>query len=491
MSADDSGLPLSFAQEQLWFLDQLRSGASTEYLMCEAFRIRGPLDTRVLEAAFTEISARHEVLRTRYGTATGAGAQFVDEPGPVRLARVDLTGTAPADREARVRELHAAELRTPIDLRDRAPWRLTLVRFAEEDAALLVTVHHIAFDGWSWGVLARELHELCTAFAAGRPSQLEPVPVQYADFAQWQRDTWAAAPERAGRRRGYWRERLAGLEPLELPADRRRPAQWDPAGDSVAFTVPAELAGRLAVVGRDAGATPFMVHLAAFQLLLARWSGRTDVAVGVSVSDRNEVELEPLVGLFLNTVVMRTDLSGRCSFLDLLARVRETTLDAYEHQDVPFGWVVADLAPERDPSRNPVFQVGFALHNAERRPLRLPGLDVAKVEPATDHSAFDLSLHLSELPDGSMAARLIFPTALFDRARIERMAASLLRLLTSIAEHPDLPAHALETVPVTELAAFERWNRTGTERPRQSLAELFFAQALATPEAVAWCPASG
>ncbi|MER5584482.1 amino acid adenylation domain-containing protein [Streptomyces asoensis] len=485
MSADDSGLPLSYAQEQLWFLDQLRSGASTEYLMCEAFRIRGPLDTQVLEAAFTEISARHEVLRTRYGTGRGAGAQFVAEPGPVRLVRVDLTGTAPADREARVRELHAAELRTPIDLRTAAPWRLTLVRFAEEDAALLVTVHHIAFDGWSWGVLARELHELCTAFAAGRPSPLDPVPVQYADFAQWQRDTWAAAPARAEQRRGYWRERLAGLEPLELPADRRRPTHWDAAGDSVAFTVPRELAGRLAVLGRDAGATPFMVHLAAFQLLLARWSGRTDVAVGVSVSDRDEVELEPLVGLFLNTVVLRSDLSGHGSFLDLLARVRETTLDAYEHQDVPFGWVVADLAPERDPSRNPVFQVGFALHNAERRPLRLPGLDVAKVEPATDHSAFDLSLHLSELQDGSIAARLIFPTALFDRARIERMAASLLRLLTGIAEHPDAPADALETVPAEQLASFERWNRTETERPRQSLAELFFAQALATPDAVA------
>ncbi|AYN43151.1 amino acid adenylation domain-containing protein [Streptomyces dangxiongensis] len=485
MTTGDSGHPLSFAQEQLWFLDQLRSGASTEYLMCEAFRIRGPLDTQVLEAAFTEISARHEILRTRYGTAGGAGAQFVDEPGPVRLARVDLTGAAPADREPHLRELHAAELRTPIDLREQAPWRLTLVRFAEDEAVLLVTVHHIAFDGWSWGVLARELHELCTAFAAGRPSPLEPVPVQYADFAQWQRDTWAATPGRAGQRRGYWRERLAGLEPLELPADRRRPAHWDPAGDSVPFTVPAGLAQRLAVLGRDAGATPFMVHLAAFQLLLARWSGRTDVAVGVSVSDRNEVELEPLIGMFLNTVVLRTDLSGRRSFLDLLALVRETTLDAYEHQDVPFGWVVADLAPERDPSRNPVFQVGFALHNAERRPLRLPGLDVAKVESATEHSAFDLSLHLSELPDGSMAAQLIFPTALFDRARVERMAASLLRLLTSIAEHPDTAVHALETVPDAERAAFARWNRTETQRPRQSLAELFFAQALATPDAVA------
>ncbi|MFI0228034.1 amino acid adenylation domain-containing protein [Streptomyces sp. NPDC017086] len=485
MPAGDSGHPLSFAQEQLWFLDQLRSGAATEYLMCEVFRIRGPLDPRLLEAAFTEIAARHEVLRTRYGTADGAGAQFVDEPGPVPLVRVDLTGTAPADREARLRELHAAELRTPVDLREHAPWRLTLVRFAEEDAALLVTVHHIAFDGWSWGVLARELHDLCTAFAAGRPSPLEPVPVQYADFAQWQRDTRAAAPERAERRRGYWRERLAGLEPLELPADRRRPAHWDPAGDSVAFTVPAPLARRLAALGRDAGATPFMVHLAAFQLLLARWSGRTDVAVGVSVSDRTEAELEPLIGLFLNTVVLRTDLSGRPSFPGLLARVRETTVDAYEHQDVPFGSVVADLAPERDPSRNPVFQVGFALHNAERRPLRLPGLDVAKVETATEHAAFDLSLHLSERTDGSLAARLIYPTALFDRARIERMAASLLRLLTDIAERPDTAAHALETVPDTELAAFRRWNRTETERPRRSLAELFFAQALATPDAVA------
>ncbi|MFQ6144310.1 amino acid adenylation domain-containing protein [Streptomyces seoulensis] len=485
MPADDSGHPLSYAQEQLWFLDQLRSGASTEYLMCEAFRVRGPLDPAVLEAAFTEIAARHEVLRTRYGTAGGAGAQFVDEPGPVPLARVDLTGTDPADREARVRALHAAELRTPIDLRTRAPWRLTLARFADDDAALLVTVHHIAFDGWSWGILARELHELCAAFADGRPSPLEPVAVQYADFAQWQRDTWAAAPARAEQRRGYWRERLAGLEPLELPADRRRPARWDPAGDSVAFTVPADLAGRLAVLGRDAGATPFMVHLAAFQLLLARWSGQADVAVGVSVSDRTEVELEPLIGLFLNTVVLRSDLSGHGSFLDLLARVRSTTLDAYEHQDVPFGWVVADLAPERDPSRNPVFQVGFALHNAERRPLRLPGLDVAKVEPGTDHSAFDLSLHLSEAADGSLAARLIYPTALFDRARIERMAASLLRLLTSIAAHPDTPAHTLETVPATDLAAFERWNRTAAERPAHSLAELFFAQARATPEAVA------
>ncbi|MGV9263363.1 amino acid adenylation domain-containing protein [Kitasatospora sp. NPDC003701] len=485
MPTGDSGHPLSFAQEQLWFLDQLRSGASTEYLMCEAFRIRGPLDLPVLEAAFTEIAARHEVLRSRYGTEGGTGVQYIDEPGPVPLARVDLTGSAEADREARLRELHAAELRTPIDLRTRAPWRLTLARLAEEEAVLLVTVHHIAFDGWSWGLLARELHELCEAFAAGRPSPLEPVPVQYADFAQWQRDTWAATPERAEQRRGYWRERLAGLEPLELPTDRRRPARWDPAGDSVPFTVPAELAQRLAALGREGGATTFMVHLAAFQLLLARWSGRSDVAVGVSVSDRNEVALEPLIGMFLNTVVLRTDLSGRGSFLDLLARVRETTLDAYEHQDVPFGWVVADLAPERDLSRNPVFQVGFALHNAERRPLRLPGLDVAKVEAATEHSAFDLSLHLSELPDGSLAARLIYPTALFDRARIERMAASLLRLLAGIAERPTTPAYALETVPDAELAAFARWNRTETERPRQSLAQLFFAQALATPDAVA------
>ncbi|MFJ6215457.1 amino acid adenylation domain-containing protein [Streptomyces sp. NPDC092296] len=485
MPTGDSGYPLSFAQEQLWFVEQLRSGGSTEYLMSEAYRVRGPLDREALSAALTEIAARHEVLRTRYGTVDGAGVQIIDDPAPVDLTLVDLTGVPAAEREPRLRELRAAESRTPVDLRGQGPWRLTLVRLGHQDAALLVTVHHIAFDGWSWGILARELHDLYGALASGAPSSLEPVPLQYLDFSQWQRESWDAAAETMERRRGFWRERLAGLEPLELPTDRRRPARWEAAGDSVAFTVPAGLAGRLAAVGQRRAATPFMVYLAAFQLLLARYSGQRDVAVGVSVAGRDEAELEQLIGMFLNTVVLRTDLSGDPAFLDLLARVRETTLDAYEHQDVPFERVVADLSPERDLSRNPVFQVGFGFHNAERRPIRLPGLEVTKYETASRSSAFDLSLHLAELADGSLGATLVYPVALFDRARIERMAGNLLRLLTELADRPEAPVHGLEFAAEAELERFAEWNRTEHPRPEQSLTELFFAQARATPDAVA------
>ncbi|MFI5527230.1 amino acid adenylation domain-containing protein [Kitasatospora sp. NPDC051853] len=485
MASTEDGYPLAFAQEQLWFLDQLRSGASTEYLLHEAFRIRGPLDESVLALAFTEIATRHEVLRTRYHGEDGAGLQIVDEPAPVPLAVVDLSGLPADEQRERLAGLQAAETRTPIDLRTRWPWRVGLARLGPEEAVLLVTVHHIAFDGWSWGVLARELYELYDAFGSGREPELEPLPVQYADFAHWQRESWEAAAETMDRRRGYWRDRLAGLEPLELPTDRRRPARWQAAGESLSFTVPAPLAGRLAELGQRHGATPFMVHLAAFQLLLSRYSGRPDVAVGVSVAGRDEVALEQLIGMFLNTVVLRTDLGGRPSFTELLRRVRETTLEAYEHQDVPFERVVADLAPERDLSRNPVFQVGFALQNAAGRPVRLPGLEVAKEEALGGSSAFDLSLHLAERPDGSLGGRFLYPTALFDRDRIERMAGHLLGLLGGIADEPGTPVAALELLSPAELRGLAEWNRTEVERPDESLYELFLAQARATPGAVA------
>ncbi|MFF3753078.1 amino acid adenylation domain-containing protein [Streptomyces sp. NPDC002018] len=485
MATGDGPYPLSFAQEQLWFLDQLRSGATTEYLLHEAFRLRGPLDARALTAALSEIAVRHEVLRTRYTSADGAGAQTVDDPRPVRPARVDLSGLPADERRARLRELSAAELRTPIDLRESPPWRTTLVDLGPDDTALLVTVHHIAFDGWSWGVLAEEIEALYGAFAAGEPSPLEPLPVQYLDYAQWQRESYEASAGAMERQRAYWRARLADLDPLELPADRPRPARWDSAGDSLSFTVPAALAARVDEIGRRAGATPFMTYLAAFQLLLARHSGRRDVAVGVSVASRDQAELDQMIGMFLNTVVLRTDLSGDPSFVELLGRVRDSNLDDFSHQEVPFERVVADLAPERDPSRNPVFQVGFALHNARRRPLRLPGLEVSKYESPTASSAFDLSLHLAALPDGSLEAKFLYPTALFDRARIERTAAGLLRLLTDIADRPEVSVHRLEIVPESEVPRFTEWNRTDTPVPDRSLPELFLDRARATPDAVA------
>ncbi|GAB7184067.1 amino acid adenylation domain-containing protein [Kitasatospora sp. Ki12] len=494
MAPDETGSPLSFAQEQLWFVDQLRSGASTEYLLHEAIRLRGPLDETALTAALTEVAARHEILRTRYAALDGAGSQIVDDPAPVEPRRVDLSALPEAEQLDRLRELSATERRTPIDLRTAAPWRLTLVRLGEADAALLVTVHHIAFDAGSWVVLARELDALYGAFRSGepsplQPSALEPPPLQYADYAQWERDRWEADAERTERRRGYWRERLAGLEPLELPADRHRPALWEPAGADVTFTVPAGCAARLTELGRGRGATPFMVYLAAYQLLLARHAGREDVAVGVSVSRRDQPELEQLLGMFLNTVVLRTDLSGSPTFHDLLGRVRESVLDAYDHQDVPFDRVVADLAPERDRSRNPVFQAAFALHTTDPQPFRLAGLDVGLVPAAVTTSAFDLSLHLDEEPDGSLTGRFLYPTALFDHARIERMAGHLLRLLTQLAEQPDSPVHRLELLTEAESRALDAWNPADADPDRlwsgPSLPELFLARAEATPDAVA------
>lgn len=485
MAADEAGYSLSFAQEQLWFVDQLRSGASTEYLSNQTLRLRGPLDRGALSAALSRISARHEILRTRYGTVDGAGVQIVDEPAPVEPRPVDLRELPAADRDARLRELGHAELTTPIDLRTQAPWRLTLVQLGPDDAALLVTVHHIAFDGWSWSVLARELEDLYEAFRSDRTSRLEAPTLQYADFAQWERDRWEAAGEVTERQRSYWRARLAGLEPLELATDHRRPEQWVSTGADLTFTVPGELALRLAELGRRRGATPFMVYLAAFQVLLARHSGQQDVAVGVSVSRREPAALEQLIGMFLNTVVLRADLSGGPSFTALLAQVRETVLDAHSHLDVPFERVVADLAPERDLSRNPVFQVGFALHTVAQQPFRLTGLDVTADETATPSSAFDLSLHLTERPDGSVDGRLIYPTSLFELPRIARMAEHLLRLLCDIADRPDTPVHRLELLTEAELQQFEDWNRTDAASPELSLPELFRAQARATPDAVA------
>ncbi|MFE9899096.1 amino acid adenylation domain-containing protein [Streptomyces achromogenes] len=485
MATDEAGYALSFAQEQLWFVDQLRSGTSIEYLSNQTLRLRGPLDSHALSAALSQISARHEILRTRYGTVDGVGVQIVDEPAPVEPRPVDLRELPAADRDARLRELGHAELTTPIDLRTQAPWRLTLVRLGPDDAALLVTVHHIAFDGWSWSVLARELQELYQAFCSHRPSRLEPPALQYADFAQWERDRWEAAGEVIERQRSYWRARLAGLEPLELATDHRRPDQWVSTGADLTFTVPGELALRLAELGRRRGATPFMVYLAAFQVLLARHSGQQDVAVGVSVSRREPAALEQSIGMFLNTVVLRADLSGGPSFAALLAQVRETVLGAHEHLDVPFERVVADLAPERDLSRNPVFQVGFALHTVAPHPFRLTGLEVTADETASPSSAFDLSLHLTERPDGSVDGRLIYPTSLFTLPRIARMAEHLLRLLSDIADRPNTPVHRLELLTGGELEQFDRWNRTDAASPELSLPELFRAQARATPDAVA------
>ncbi|MEU3657580.1 amino acid adenylation domain-containing protein [Streptomyces sp. NPDC032161] len=493
MAPVDGGYPLSFAQEQLWLLDHLRSGDAAEYLMHETFRIRGPLDTDALTAALTEIAARHEVLRTRYVDEDGRAVQVIDEPGPVKPEFADL-GDVPEDRrEQSLREFGSAWAGTPVDLRRDHPWRVAVVRLAPEDAALLLTFHHIAFDGWSWGLLADELRELYGAFAADAASPVrppEPLELQYADYADWQREWWAAQPELLERQLGHWRERLAGVAPLELPTDRPRPARWDAAGDTVAFTVPAPLAARFTALAKEQGATLFMAGLAAYQLLLARYSGKDDIAVGVSLANREDARLERLIGLFLNTVVLRTNLGGAPDFRELLSRVKNTTLDAYSHQEVPFERVVAALAPERDAGRNPVFQAAFTLHNAHRRPFALPGLEVSRVGDGAQSSAFDLSLHLTERPDGTVAGEFIYPTALFDRDRIERMAQNFLHLLDQVVAAPGTPVDRLEAAAPAERATLTAWGEgtahpAGRDRDGRGLVRLVLDRAAATPRATA------
>ncbi|MFX4293410.1 amino acid adenylation domain-containing protein [Streptomyces bohaiensis] len=487
MESADGGYPLSHAQEQLWLLDQLRQGGATEYLMHETFRIVGPLDDRALSAALTEIAARHEVLRTRYGTEGGSPVQLIDDPVPVVPDRADLGDLPRAEREDRLRQLVEERSRRPLDLRAEHPWRAALVRLAPGEHALLLTFHHIAFDGWSWGIVADELRALYEAFRTGGPDPLEPLELQYADYAEWRREWLAAQPEVTDRQLDHWRQRLAGLEPLDLPTDRPRPATWQPDGDIVRFTVPAPLASRVRELAQERGATLFMTYLTAYQLLLARYGGCADVAVGVSFARRDDVRLEKLLGIFLDTVVIRGDLGGHRTFPELLDGVKDATLDAYGNQDVAFSQVVAALDPPRDPGRNPLFQAGFALHNAHRSPFSLPGLTVTREEPTTRSSAFDLSLHLAERADGTMTGELLFPVALFDRDRIERMAANLLQLLEGVTDHPGRPVAELDLLAPTERATVLGWGEgplapTGDDRP---LVRMVLDRAAATPDAVA------
>ncbi|MDT8912926.1 non-ribosomal peptide synthetase [Amycolatopsis sp. PS_44_ISF1] len=450
-------LPLSSSQRQLWFLDQLRPGA-TEYVMPFAWRLSGPLDVSALRRALTEITARHEILRTRYTTEAGEPAQVVLPPAPVDLR--DAVSVDPKSFDTIVRDLTT----TPFDLAADAPVRWTLLATGPHEHVLLLVIHHIAFDGQSAAVLARELGALCTA-----PGSLPAPAVQYADFAAWQRDQAHGLD--------YWRDRLAGLTPLDLPTDRPRPPVLDPRGATTRFTIPAPVAGRVRELARAHRATPFMVLLAAFQVLLSRYSGQTDIAVGTPVAGRARPETHEVLGCFVNTVVLRADLTDDPSFPELLAQVRETTLAALAHQDTPFDRIVDDLAVDRDPSRNPLISAMFVLQNTDRADFTSGALTGTAV-PVDWHSAkFDLTLYLTEQPDGSIAGVVEYATALFDRATAERAGGHYLRLLSDTAR--------LELLTEQENQQLVGWNGTVVSFPGGVLPEVVGQQAARTPERVA------
>ncbi|HWN44819.1 MAG TPA: amino acid adenylation domain-containing protein [Thermoanaerobaculia bacterium] len=486
---DGELLPLSFAQERLWFLNQLGSTAADTavYNIPEAYLLQGRLDVVALERSFNEVVRRHESLRTTFPVESGRVIQSIAPALHVDLPMADLRTLERQQEE--VRRLADAEASRPFDLARGPLIRTMVLRLAPEEHVLLLTQHHIVSDGWSMGIFVRELAALYRAACQGEPSPLAPLAFQYADFARWQRE-WLRG-EVLAQQLGHWKRRMDGAPALvELPTDRPRPSLQTFRGADRTLVLPAGLARDLEKLSRAHGVSLFMTLLAAFQLLLSRYTGQEDVVVGTPIANRNRSETEGLIGFFVNTLVLRTDLSGDPHDLDipeLLRRVRDVSLHAYNHQDVPFEKLVEELRPERDLSHTALFQVLFALHNAPSMELELPGLTLSRLEPEGKTSKFDLAFHVQPLRDGSLSALARFNRDLFDGTTMDRLLRCFRNLLEGMLERPGA---RLSDLPM--LGEHERWQMLAEWNDTQStfpagiaLHEPFEARARHTPAATA------
>jgi amino acid adenylation domain-containing protein len=477
--------PVSFSQLREWILDQLEPG-SAAYNIPGATRIEGPFHPRVYAAALNGIIQRHEVLRTTFSVADGEPVQVVTPELRIEAPVIDLEALPEAAREIEAARRVGLEQQLPFDLARGPLLRSGVVRLGPRDHIAFFTMHHIISDGWSVGVFYRELATLYEAFAAGRPSPLPELPVQYADFAVWQRE-WLQG-EVLDRHLDFWRGQLAGAPArLELPTDRPRPAVQTFRGGSVPFALPADLGRAIRALAQAEGASPFMVLLAALQVLLARWSGQDDISVGTYTGSRGRAELEDLIGFFINTLVLRTDLADGPGFRALLRRVRETTLGAFAHQDLPFEKLLDALRVERDLSHTPLFQVLLVLQNFPARPVDLREAEV-RLTPITgtnEHVNFDLSLWLNDAGD-AVSGLLQYNRALFDASTVERLARQLRTLLEAVVADPEAPVHELPLLDDTERAELAAWSGGRVPaRTAETVPARIFAQAERTPEAVA------
>ncbi|HEU4561105.1 MAG TPA: amino acid adenylation domain-containing protein, partial [Longimicrobium sp.] len=449
-------------------------------------RLGGALDRAALERALGEIVRRHEALRTTFAELDGSPVQVIAPFGGFALPVEDLSDLSEADREAAVRHRVDEEARRAFDLAAGPLFRAALLRVDAEDHVLVLSMHHIVSDGWSMGVLFRELATLYEAYRDGGESPLAELAVQYTDYAVWQREQLTG--ESLNRQLSYWREQLAGApELLELPTDHPRPAVQTYRGESVGVNFSPELLERLQALGRSEGATLYMTLLGAFQVLLSKYSGSEDIVVGSPIAGRTRGEVEELIGFFVNTLVLRTGLSGDPPFREALRRVREATLGAYEYQEVPFERLVAELQPERSLSHSPLFQVMFALQNAEGRGGALGGLEVSGVGAAMEIAKFNLSLTLAATPRGPLRGGLNYSTDLFERGTALRMLDHLERVLEQVAANADVRLSRLELLgPAERSLVLEAWNRTEAEYPADwYIHELIEAQVERTPGAVA------
>jgi amino acid adenylation domain-containing protein len=477
-------LPVSFAQQRLWFLAQLDERAGAAYSMPGGVRLKGSLDTAALHAALNRIVARHEALRTCFASVDGAPVQVIAPPEVgLALAHVDLSGHA--NPEAELERLAAGEAGAPFDLASGPLIRGRLIRLADDDHALLVTMHHIVSDGWSEGVLLNEFSALYAAYAQGEPDPLAPLAIQYADYAVWQR-RWITG-EVLQHQLNFWRHHLSGAPALlELPTDRPRPPVQDYAGASIGFEFDAELTAHLKALSRRHGTTLFMTLLASWAALLARLSGQSDIVIGTPVANRHRAEVEPLIGFFVNTQALRIDLSGSPSVAELLAQTRSTALTAQAHQDIPFEQVVEALSPTRSMAHSPIFQVMFAWQNAAGGSLELPGLDLEPVRSSSTTVKFDLELTLHDTGE-RIAGSLGYACALFDRATVERSIAHWRTLLSALVADDEVIVARLPLWPDDEQhQLLHGVNATAASFPAERcIQELFEAQVERTPEATA------
>ena len=477
-------LPLSFAQQRLWFLDRLEPN-NPAYNIMSGFRLQGNLDREALHHSLQEIVKRHEVLRTTFSQdELGNPIQVINSESEILLNFVDLTSERSEDKEEILQRAAMAEAIRPFNLEKGPLIRIHLYRLEEKAHVFIAVMHHIVSDGWSFGIIVEELSRCYTAFSRGKASPLSPLSLQYADFAYWQRTTFEKT--QLQEQLNYWKEELGGeIDSLELPTDFLRPAIANYEGRTVSFAIEREKCDRFKQLCESLGATPFMGLLGVFKTLLMRYSGQQDILVGTPIANRNRKQTEDLIGFFVNTLVIRTDLGGNPSFTTLLERIKDKTLQAYARQDLPFERLVEELQPDRNLSHNPLFQVMFVLQNAPMGNLELRDLSLTSLELESVTAKFDLTLSITETETG-LEGKWEYKTDLFAAATIERMAGHFQILLEEILAQSDRPVTELPLLTRNERQQLENWNDTKLSYPQDlCIHNLFELQVEKTPDAIA------
>ena len=479
----DGMVPLSYGQQRLWFLDQLEPGTAA-YNIPFSVQLTGALDIQALERALNEIVQRHEVLRTSFELRPEGAVQIVHPGWQGALQSIDLTEIQGDFQKIMLRDLAAQEAAAPFDLRSGPLLRARLLRLNDNQHVLLLTLHHIVSDGWSISILVREMQQIYRTFAAGASSPLPSLRVQYADYSRWQRKwlTETVLQEQVG----YWRQALEGLSDLRLPTDRPRPSVMSRQAASIPVQVPASVVIQARVLAAREGATLFMVLVAALQVVLGRRAGQRDVGIGTSIANRRSADIESLIGFFVNTLVLRTKIEPHLSPRELLSQVRETCLDAYAHQDIPFELLIEKLSPERDLTRNPLFQTIFVLQNAPFEQLQMSELRLAPLESRQAAAKFDLEFTLHEATKGDLVGEVVYSTELFEFLTARHIADEWTRCFTWMVEQPDRPLSEFSLLSDAEHRQIVRgWNETCQKYAFACLHHLIEEQVARTPAAIA------